>query len=315
MEYPKISVIVPIYNVEKYLDKCIESIVNQTYQNLEILLVDDGSPDNCPRICDKWAKRDSRIRVIHKKNGGVSTSRNAGLDAATGDYIGFVDGDDIISPDMYQTLYTTLIKNNVQISFCSFCSLDENFNKRNVGRLFSPTPKVYSSDDILKEIFVSIDCHLVSLCNKLFQKQLFDGLRFPEGRVFEDWTLAPIIYSKAEKLYFVPKKYYCYIIHQGSIVRTKTIKRYYDCVLADYDHYKYFNHQSITDYNDKIVFIIWADFRKMCKTYRPSRTNRQMLNDAYKKCCEVRKSKKGALFYHFPNTIRILADIKNRIEK
>ena len=100
MNEPLVSVIVPVYKVEKYLDKCIESIVGQTYENLEIILVDDGSPDNCPTMCDEWAQKDSRIKVIHKENGGLSSARNAGLDACTGDYIGFVDSDDWIEPDM-----------------------------------------------------------------------------------------------------------------------------------------------------------------------------------------------------------------------
>ena len=101
---PKISVIVPVYKVEKYLDKCVESIVNQTYKNLEIILVDDGSPDNCPAMCDEWAEKDERIRVIHKENGGLADARNAGMDIATGDYIGFVDSDDWIEPNMYEVL-------------------------------------------------------------------------------------------------------------------------------------------------------------------------------------------------------------------
>ena len=99
-----ISVIVPVYDVEKYLDRCVESIVNQTYQNLEIILVDDGSPDNCPAMCDNWAEKDSRIKVIHKKNGGLSDARNAGMEIVTGEFIGFVDSDDWIEPEMYQLL-------------------------------------------------------------------------------------------------------------------------------------------------------------------------------------------------------------------
>ena len=102
MKSALISVIVPIYKVEKYLDECIESIVNKTYRNLEIILVDDGSPDKCPEMCDQWAKKDERIRVIHKENGGLSSARNAGLDVATGDYVGFVDSDDFIERDMYE---------------------------------------------------------------------------------------------------------------------------------------------------------------------------------------------------------------------
>lgn len=107
---PKISVIVPVYKVENFLDRCVESIVGQTYENLEIILVDDGSPDNCPAMCDKWAEKDGRIKVIHKENGGVSSARNAALDIVSGDYICFVDSDDWIDPGMYEFLYKKFTK-------------------------------------------------------------------------------------------------------------------------------------------------------------------------------------------------------------
>ena len=112
----KISVVVPVYNVEEYLDQCVESLVGQTYKNLEVILVDDGSPDNCPAMCDEWAERDNRIKVIHKENGGVSSARNAALDIASGDYIGFVDSDDWIEPDMYEILIKNAKKYDADIS-------------------------------------------------------------------------------------------------------------------------------------------------------------------------------------------------------
>ena len=123
---PLISVIVPIYNVEKYLDNCVKSIVNQTYKNLEIILVDDGSPDSCPAICDNWAKIDSRINVIHQKNSGVSAARNIGIKSSLGDFITFVDGDDFIDSDMYETLVSAYLKNGADIVGCSFKTIDEN---------------------------------------------------------------------------------------------------------------------------------------------------------------------------------------------
>lgn len=115
---PKISVIVPVYKVENFLDRCVESIVGQTYENLEIILVDDGSPDNCPAMCDKWAEKDGRIKVIHKENGGVSSARNAALDIVSGDYICFVDSDDWIDPGMYEFLYKNSQKYDADISCC-----------------------------------------------------------------------------------------------------------------------------------------------------------------------------------------------------
>ena len=123
-----VSVIVPIYNVEKYLDKCVESIVNQTYKNLEIILVDDGSPDSCPQICDKWAEKDNRIKVIHKENGGVSSARNAGLDIAKGDFICFIDSDDTALPNMIEMLIKSFEKYNCDLSVCNIQMVDENGN-------------------------------------------------------------------------------------------------------------------------------------------------------------------------------------------
>ena len=114
-----ISVIVPVYKVEKYLNRCVNSIINQIYKNLEIILIDDGSPDKCPYICDEWSKRDSRIKVLHKQNGGLSDARNAGLKIATGEFIGFVDSDDWIAPEMYERLLTAIIKDQSDIAECN----------------------------------------------------------------------------------------------------------------------------------------------------------------------------------------------------
>ena len=115
-----ISVIVPIYKVEDYLDRCIQSLVNQTYKNLEIILVDDGSPDDCPRICDEWEKRDQRIKVIHKENGGLSDARNAGMKVMVGAYVSYIDSDDWIAQDMYQKMINAIKKNNADICECAF---------------------------------------------------------------------------------------------------------------------------------------------------------------------------------------------------
>ena len=121
-----ISIIIPVYKVEKYIYKCIDSVLNQTYKNLEIILVDDGSPDKCPEICEEYAKKDNRIKIIHKKNGGLSDARNAGLKVATGKYIGFVDSDDYIEKDMYQVLYNNIIKTNSDISIVNLKEVKEN---------------------------------------------------------------------------------------------------------------------------------------------------------------------------------------------
>ena len=151
MEKPLISIIIPVYKVEKYLEKCIKSVLSQTYKNLQIILVDDGSPDNCGNICDDYARVDNRIEVIHKANGGLSDARNVGLKAARGEYIGFVDSDDYVSNEMFENLYNTLISNDVDVSICNFYIVIDN---KNIIKNADNGVKIYNKLEILKEILL-----------------------------------------------------------------------------------------------------------------------------------------------------------------
>ena len=173
MNNEKISIIVPVYKAEKYIENCIASIVNQTYKNLEIILVDDGSPDNCPEICDEWVKKDDRIVVIHKEKGGVSSARNAGLDVATGDYVGFVDSDDYIYEEMYERLLKSCIENN---SDMSVCGVDHNGHKKCFDK-----SDVYSSEQAIGLMFDrSVSAFEGYTCNKLYKADVINknGIRF-----------------------------------------------------------------------------------------------------------------------------------------
>ena len=174
----KVSIIVPIYNVEKYLPKCIESIINQTYKNLEIILVDDGSPDNCAKICDEYAKKDNRIKVIHKPNGGVSSARNAGLDIATGEYIGFVDPDDFIAPEMYEQMLEAIKTANADLAICGFNVVHENdFSILKSNTL--PIKKLIGVENCIFDLF-SLEGFSIRPCvwNKLFVNKLISNQRF-----------------------------------------------------------------------------------------------------------------------------------------
>lgn len=204
-----ISVIVPVYNVEKYLRKCVDSILAQTYTNLEIILVDDGSPDNCGKICDEYAAKDSRIKVIHQENGGLSAARNAGLDVATGDYIGFVDSDDYIAPDMYEKLYQAIEIYNSDIALCGF----KKFELESRTEVYEK--KLLYRDEFLKELLLE---NIKSYAwNKLYKKSLFDNVRFPEGELFEDLKIMHLIGEKVSAVSFTNKILYYYRIRQGSI--------------------------------------------------------------------------------------------------
>lgn len=170
---PLISVIVPVYKVEPYLDRCVQSIVDQTYKNLEIILVDDGSPDNCPAMCDAWAEKDSRVLVIHKENGGVSSARNAGLDMATGDYISFVDADDLLDFSALESLYFLIVKYHAEVSACGFKYVGADGSVENKSRLCGSG--VISSDNS-KDHLIRFFKHFYQLCycwNHLYTRRFF----------------------------------------------------------------------------------------------------------------------------------------------
>lgn len=213
----KISVIVPVYNVEKYLDRCVSSIVNQTYKNLEIILIDDGSADTSPALCDNWAHHDDRIRVIHKNNGGVSSARNAGLQSATGDFITFVDSDDWIELDMIDKLFSLITENNAQISCIGFNSVSSYDIDNGVNDA--------SCDDGIEILnYVGMIKHLTDrccyLCGKLYCKYLFDNLpNLPDNlSVSEDAMLNCYVFKNAEKMVVSNLKKYNYFRHCESVL-------------------------------------------------------------------------------------------------
>ena len=161
-----ISIIVPVYNVDKYIERCIQSIINQTYKNLEIILIDDGSTDKSGAICDKYSKIDNRINVIHKKNGGLSEARNVGLDIARGDYIGFVDSDDYIHPQMYELLYKNLIGTSADISIIKHIRKEEELGLGDIN-----SKKVYSNLEAIENILKKDSGIFIASCNKLYKKE------------------------------------------------------------------------------------------------------------------------------------------------
>lgn len=210
---PEISIIVPVYNVEKYIHKCIDSILDQTFTNFELILVDDGSTDNSGKICDEYAESDSRVKVIHKKNGGLSDARNTGIDVARGKYLGFVDSDDYIADDMYETLYNNLIKNSADMSVCGIYH-------RYVGNQYPECSEnnfmVLDTKDALKEVLIG-EKFSVPACNKLYKKNLFDNIRYPVGKLSEDAFITPILISKCDKVVVTTEPKYYYIHRRGSI--------------------------------------------------------------------------------------------------
>lgn len=214
---PLISVIIPVYKVEAYLDQCVQSIVNQTYRNLEIILVDDGSPDSCPAMCDEWAEKDSRIKVVHKANGGLGDARNAGLQVATGDYIGFVDSDDWCEKDMYQSLLDAARKYDAPLSICNVF-VDWECGWATKREIFADEEVCLSRQEALRRYFG--DELTAWAWNKLYRKDLTVFLQYPK-QSYEDIPVARTLFSNVEKIVLTGKTYYHYRQRQGSIVNSK----------------------------------------------------------------------------------------------
>ena len=238
---PTISVIVPIYKVEKYLARCVDSLLAQTWRDIEIILVDDGSPDNSGAICDEFAKKDPRVKVIHKENGGLSSARNSGLSAASGDYIGFVDSDDYVLPQMYEKLYLSLTENNADISICNYSYVSEE-NGEIIPMVSPVKTEVLSREEAYSYLDVAMDgySYYVTAWNKLYKKELFEGCLFAEGKLHEDEFFVHHVFAKCNKISVIDDKLYMYMQRNGSITNTNITVKHLDGVYALCDRYKFF---------------------------------------------------------------------------
>lgn len=222
-----ISIIVPIYKVEKYLDNCLENLTNQTHNNIEIILVDDGSPDNCPTICDNWSKKDSRIRVIHKVNGGVGSARNAGIDEAKGEYIGFIDPDDVIDITMFEKLYDSAKNNNSDMAMCGFKYLFEDgtekpFNEINLSKINSKNIIEYflKSGTEVKKDAIYTENVMGSVCRTLLKKSFIGCARFSKFIVAEDLIFLMGLIKSETKISVVNEQLYTYLQRGTSVIHT-----------------------------------------------------------------------------------------------
>lgn len=222
----KLSVIVPVYNVEKYLHRCVDSIINQTYSNLEIILVDDGSPDNSGIICDEYAKKDARVKVMHQKNSGVSAARNAGLDVASGEYIAFVDSDDWINDNMYSALIYEIEANNVDMVKCGVYETDT-VHGRNYTYKDNET---FNKEDCFEKYFEGFLWTIA--CNGIYKSELAQKVLFLENLVWEDNYSSGMYLFYANKVEAVKNVYYNYRINTDGISCKTGIKRPLDKVLV-----------------------------------------------------------------------------------
>lgn len=231
----KISIIVPVYKVESYLDRCVKSLIGQTYQNLEILLIDDGSPDKCPEMCDQYAKIDPRIVSIHKKNGGLSSARNAGLDVATGDFVLFVDSDDYVETDLCQILADSVKENCDIYAFRFRRFFDEKQGDPHKG---DGSVRYFYGRDIF-EMYINREPFTHMVCDKMFRLGLFDGLRFIEGRLAEDLAICFQLFGRAGAAASIDRTLYNYYTREDSIMGSGSLKLCLDTYKGECEAHAY----------------------------------------------------------------------------
>lgn len=239
MQFDKISIIVPVYNVEQYIIRCVESVISQTYRNIEVLLVDDGSTDNSGNICDEYQKKDTRIITFHKTNGGLSDARNYGIKHASGQYLCFVDSDDYISKYMIEILYNNLIECSADISACGFLTVHDRIceDKKSISQR-----KIYTKEEALKELLTDSSFSNYAW-NKMYKRELFDDIDYPVGKKMEDLGTTYKLILNANKLVYDPSKLYYYYQREDSILHKPdkqlycdkfdlVCKRYFDLKIA-----------------------------------------------------------------------------------
>ena len=228
-ESPIISVVVPVYNVEDYLPECVESILGQTFTDFELILVDDGSLDNCGTMCDSYEKKDSRVHVIHKENGGLSDARNKGIEQAKGRYITFIDSDDYIDATYLHYLYESALNTGADIVQANHTSISDKMGSISADRHNASFDiKEFDTREAIKD-FMLYKTQYANVWAKIYKKELFDGVRFPVGKLTEDEYTTYKLILKSQKVICLPKVIYFYRRRQGSIVTSFSDKRFDVC--------------------------------------------------------------------------------------
>lgn len=298
-----ISVIIPVYNVEEYLDKCILSIQKQTYKNLDIILVDDGSTDACPVICDRYAKEDQRIQVIHKANGGLSDARNCGLKYAKGEYIGFVDSDDWIEPEMYSYLLNNTIQYNADISCCEIRNIYKNcvLSSEEKGEV-----RLLNREEAIKSIVGNSSfCLKNAACNKLYKKSVIKDLKFPQGKEYEDVVFSIQAVHNCKNIVYSDLHLYNYVRERSNSIMNKPVNiSSVMCRVEQYENRqkflennKYYN--LLQKANENFLTILYI-CRSQVKDIEKDKKNYCVINK------KIKKIRKELLISECSKKIRIL---------
>ena len=262
---PLVSVIVPVYNVERYLEKCVDSILSQTYKNIELILVDDGSTDKSSAICDEYEKRDPRVKVRHKQNGGQADARNQGIGMATGEYIGFIDSDDSAHPEMYEKLYRALSEQGADLCLCDYKYVDD--NGADYYRKNPITRGTFTGTEIMAKLQEPAPSVYITPVNRLYKREIFDGLEFPVGKINEDAGIAYLVYDRAEKVVTIEDKLYYYLQRRGSTMHTRSV-RSYDGVEMIYNRIKFYEAKGLLSYIPSACELLFKRYMSLFGTVK-----------------------------------------------
>ncbi len=243
----KVSVLVPIYNAEKYIQRCLDSIINQTYENIEIILIEDGSKDNSLKIIKEYKKKDKRIKIFPIENNGVADARNKAVENATGEFLTFVDSDDFIEKDYIETLYTNLKKYNADIAVCNCINIIEETGEKSHKSFGINTVKEYNKIEAVESLFY-YNFLRHSPWGKLYKKEVWNNIRFPLGKNYEDLAILYKLFLNSNKVIYIPEEKYNYIIRQGSIVHNEIRKS---------------DIEAIIEYSQKILEDITKNYPKL----------------------------------------------------
>lgn len=317
-EKPLLSIIVPVYDVERYLPKCIDSILAQTFTDFELILVDDGSPDSCPALCDAAAAKDARIRVIHQKNGGLSAARNAGLDAARGAWIGFVDSDDYIAPEMYEAMYHAVQSTGADLALCDYVKVDETGALCTQTHVAVPQKSLTGRELLQKAYWTTVQI----AWNKLYHRTIFAQLRYPVGKLNEDFFVIPEICLNTQRAVVVPEVLYYYVQRGDSIMGKSRTLRHYDAAEAAQRYWDCLVENEVYDALANAARFTMGSvsrvYRQLPPALRKAPRSREMLRmqfevvDRTRRYCTVPGGLwlQSWLLWHFPQTYSRLRELK-----
>lgn len=286
---PEVSVIVPVFNGEKYIERCIVSILRQTISNIEVIIIDDGSTDSTASLCDDFQSKDNRIKVIHKDNLGLSHSRNVGLKFATGKYIGFVDADDWIAPEMYEELYNLAENNDAEL--CTARYVVTKSERDTFKQLDCSVETLVGMDKLRKylEFGIADRSNLYSACTKLYRKSLFTDIVFPENQRFEDMATNYLLINKANKFVIYNKKLYYYFMNSTGITRNKCKFNDLDMIKASKEIYEYTKGTSIENLGEIVYGRSYFSILTKCAVYGVDDSidkKEEFINTIYENYCK-----------------------------